>query len=96
MIEPGDVLSPLGQKRSLGTTETTFAMSAIPPELFTEILQEIAYNASGMFCQLTHLSDPLHVVSLPDLEALRHFTFQFRRVRKPRFSAVTLPESCHL
>ena len=71
---------PLGQKGSSGIAKTAFTMSTIPPELFAEILQEITYNASGMFCQVSHLADPIHVVSFPCFETFNHLCFQLGRV----------------
>ena len=68
---------PLGQESSLGITKATLTVSTIPPELFTEIMEEIAYNASGMLCQVRHFPDPVHIVSFPYLETLNHFCFQF-------------------
>jgi hypothetical protein len=68
---------PLGQESSLGITKATLTVSAIPPELFAEILEEITYNASGMFCQVCYFSDPVHIVPFPYLETLNHFGFQF-------------------
>ena len=68
---------PLGQESSLGIAKATFTVAAISPELFAEILEEITYNASGMFCQVRYFPDPVHIVSFPYLETLNHFGFQF-------------------
>jgi hypothetical protein len=68
---------PSGQESSWGITKATFTVAAISPELFAEILEEITYNAFGMFCQVCHFPDPVHIVSFPYLETLNHFCFQF-------------------
>ena len=80
VIQVRDAHCPLRQEGPSGIAETTFTMAAIPPELFAEIPQELADNASGMFCQLRNLSHPVDIVSFPDLETLNRPSLQSRRV----------------
>src|ERR1700757_4602395 len=83
---------PLGQESSLGIAKATFTVAAIPPELFAEIVEEITYNTSGMFCQASYFPDPFHIFSFPYLETFIHLCFQFWRVERPSLSAVPLPK----
>ena len=49
-------------------------MTAIPPEFFSEILEQVAHNATRVFRQLGYLSHPIDIVSFSGLETLRQLS----------------------
>ena len=71
MIQLRRAHGPLRQKSSTSIPETTFAMTAIPPEFFSEILEQVAHNATRVFRQLGYLAHPIDIVSFSHLETLR-------------------------
>ena len=50
-------------------------MTAIPPKFFSEILEQVAHNATRVFRLLGYLAHSIDIVSFSDLETLRQLSF---------------------
>jgi len=70
-------------------------LPAIPSQLLSEMVQQVAHNASGMFNQLYDLLDTIDVVALSGFE--RSINAFFRASDQPGASLVdSLPQSSDL
>jgi hypothetical protein len=57
-------------------------MPAIPSQLLSEMVQQVAHNASGMFNQLYDLLDTIDVVALSGFEPFNQRIFQSERISR--------------
>ncbi len=68
-------------------------MPAIPSQLLTKMVQQVAHNTSGMLNQLYDLLDTIDVVALSGFEPFDQSIFQDERISRAYLNSIALPQS---